>query len=255
MAEVKWIKIVTDIFDDEKILLIESMPERDSLIVIWFKLLCMAGKQNNGGVFVLGGKMAYTDEMLATIFRRPLNTVRLALQMFEQFEMIEIINDTITIPNWNKHQDLDKLEKVREQTRKRVAKYKAKQKALASGNTEVTQGNADGNAEVTQTDKSRVDKIKKDKSRVDAVVRGFDTDSTEDVDNSVDNSFEFIGGTLGKGVVLLTPKQSDALLDKLGIDAYNHYVEKLASFIIDKKANVSNHYKMILKWAEEDAML
>ena len=256
MAEVKWIKIVTDIFDDEKILLIESMPERDSLIVIWFKLLCMAGKQNNGGVFVLGGKMAYTDEMLATIFRRPLNTVRLALQMFEQFEMIEIINDTITIPNWNKHQDLDKLEKVREQTRKRVAKYKAKQKALASGNAEVTQGNADGNAEVTQTDKSRVDKIKKDKSRVDAVVRDFDTDTdNEDVENSVDNSFELLGGTLGKGVVLLTPAQSDALLDKLGLDAYNHYVDKLATFIIEKGAKVSNHYGTILKWAKEDAVV
>ena len=32
MAEVKWIKIVTDIFDDEKILLIESMPDADALI-------------------------------------------------------------------------------------------------------------------------------------------------------------------------------------------------------------------------------
>ena len=50
-TDVKWIKIVTNIFDDEKILLIESMPEADSIIVIWFKLLCMAGKQNNKGIF------------------------------------------------------------------------------------------------------------------------------------------------------------------------------------------------------------
>ena len=49
MADVKWIKIATDIFDDEKILLIESLPEADSIIVIWFKLLCLAGKQNNSG--------------------------------------------------------------------------------------------------------------------------------------------------------------------------------------------------------------
>lgn len=253
MAEVKWIKIVTDIFDDEKILLIESMPERDSLIVIWFKLLCMAGKQNNGGVFVLGGKMAYTDEMLATIFRRPLNTVRLALQMFEQFEMIEIINDTITIPNWNKHQDLDKLEKVREQTRKRVAKHKAKQKALASGNTEVTQGNAGGNAKVTQADKSRVDKIRINKNRVVAVDDNTDNDNDDIMENSVDNSLELIGGTLGRGVVLLSQAQSDALLEKLGLDAYNFYVDKLASFIVDKKAKVGNHYQTILKWWREDS--
>ena len=47
MAEVKWIKIVTDVFDDEKILLIESLPEADSIIVIWFKLLCLAGKHKD----------------------------------------------------------------------------------------------------------------------------------------------------------------------------------------------------------------
>ena len=46
MADIKWIKITTDIFDDEKILLIESLPEADSIIVIWFKLLCLAGKMN-----------------------------------------------------------------------------------------------------------------------------------------------------------------------------------------------------------------
>ena len=75
MADVKWIKILTDIFDDEKMLLIESMPEADSIIVIWFKLLCLAGKQNNSGVFMLNDKIAYTDEMLATIFRRPFSAL------------------------------------------------------------------------------------------------------------------------------------------------------------------------------------
>lgn len=132
MAEVKWIKICTDIFDDEKILLIESMPEADSIIVIWFKLLCMSGKQNNGGVFMLNDKLAYTDEMLATIFRKPLNTVRLALQTFEQFEMIAVIDNIITIPNWEKHQSLDKMEKLKAQNRDRVAKHREKQKLLAS---------------------------------------------------------------------------------------------------------------------------
>ena len=74
------------------------------------------------------------------------------------------------------------------------------------------------------------------------------------VDNSVDNSaFEYMGGTLGKGVVLLSDAQRDALLDKLGLDRFNFYVDKLATFIIDKDAKVSNHYKTILKWAEEDA--
>lgn len=78
-------------------------------------------------------------------------------------------------------------------------------------------------------------------------------DDTQPVDNSVDNSFSFVGGELGKGVVLLTEAQQDALLDKLGFDAFNHYVDKLSRFIIEKKATVSNHYSTILKWASEDA--
>ena len=134
MSEVKWIKICTDIFDDEKISLIDSMPERDGIIVIWFKLLCMAGKQNNGGVFMMNDKIAYTDEMLATIFRRPLNTVRLALHTFEQFGMVDIINNAYTIPNWEKHQSLDKLEAAKEKNRLRVAAHREKQKQLAQCN-------------------------------------------------------------------------------------------------------------------------
>lgn len=149
MSEVKWIKIVTDIFDDEKILLIEALPERDSIIVIWFKLLCMAGKQNNGGVFLLNDRIAYTDEMLATIFRRPLNTVRLALQTFEQFGMVEIVNDTITIPNWDKHQSLDRIQKNRDQTRKRVAAFRERQRLITAGEYEGDSDETQCNDDVT----------------------------------------------------------------------------------------------------------
>ena len=153
MSDVKWIKIVTDIFDDEKILLIESMPERDAIIVIWFKLLCFAGKQNNGGVFMLNDRIAYTDEMLSTIFRRPLNTIRLALNTFEQFGMIEIVNDTITIPNWEKHQDLDRIQKGRENARKRVAAFRERQRLAQNENvkSECEEQNAQCNANVTVT--------------------------------------------------------------------------------------------------------
>ena len=130
MADVKWIKITTDVFDDEKILLIESLPEADSIIVIWFKLLCLAGKQNNSGVFLMGDKIAYTDKMLATIFRRKESTVQLALQTFEQFGMIELIDGVITIPNWGKHQSLDQLESKKQYMKNYMREYRNKQKAL-----------------------------------------------------------------------------------------------------------------------------
>lgn len=130
MAAVKWIKIVTDIFDDEKMLLIESLPGADSIIVIWFKLLCLAGKNNNSGVFMLNERIAYTDEMLATIFRKDVNTVRFALKTFADFGMIEIIDNVITIPNWGKHQTLDAYEKRKERDRIYQKEKRAKQKLL-----------------------------------------------------------------------------------------------------------------------------
>lgn len=130
MADVKWIKITTDIFDDEKILLIESMPSADSIITIWFKLLVLAGKQNNNGVFMMTNRLPYTDEMLSTIFRRDLNTVRLALSVFERFGMIEIIDNVITIPNWNKHQTLDAYERKKERDRAYQQGRRLKQKEL-----------------------------------------------------------------------------------------------------------------------------
>lgn len=186
MTEVKWIKICTDIFNDEKILLIENMPEADGIIVIWFKLLCMAGKQNNSGVFMLNERIAYTDEMLATIFRRPINTVRLALKVFEQYGMIEIVDGAITIPNWEKHQNLDKLEQAKEKNRQRVARHREKQKKLALQercndycNDSVMQCNAD--RERIEEDKEK--DIDKDKRK------NIDYEQIKDLYNDICISF------------------------------------------------------------------
>lgn len=153
MAEISWIKLSVNIFDDEKIKLIKSMPEGDAIILIWIQLLCLAGKTNDNGAVYIGQHMNYTDEMISTICNQPLNTVRLALQTFEQFEMINLGEDgLISISNWEKHQNIEGMDRVREQTRKRVAKFRAKQKELESSNVNVTLRNA--------PDKNRIDKNK-----------------------------------------------------------------------------------------------
>lgn len=111
MTDVKWIKITADIFNDEKILLIESLPAADSIIVIWLKLLAFAGKLNNNGVFLMNDGTAYTEEMFADIFKRDIRTIRLALNTLERFGMIEIVDNVVTIPNWHKYQKLKSYEK------------------------------------------------------------------------------------------------------------------------------------------------
>ena len=160
MAEVKWIKITTDVFDDEKILLIESMPSADSIITIWFKLLILAGKQNNNGVFMMSNKLPFTDEMLATIFRRDLNTVRLALKTFEEFGMIEVVDNVITIPNWNKHQTLDAYEKKKERDRLYQQNRRKKQKNL------IEQKSPDKSSDVAVSDKEEEKEEDKEKENI-----------------------------------------------------------------------------------------
>ena len=141
MAEVKWIKIVTDIFNNKKIKQIDAMPDADSILVIWFKLLCLAGNINESGLIILTKDLAYTEEMLATEFRKPINTVRLALKTFESFDMIELVDNIYCISNWEKYQNIEGLEKIREQTRLRVEKHRNKQKLLPC-NVTVTHSNA-----------------------------------------------------------------------------------------------------------------
>lgn len=162
MADVKWIKITTDIFDDEKILLIESMPSADSIIVIWFKLLTFAGKQNNDGVFLMSNRIAYTDEMLSTIFRRDVNTVRMALNAFQQFGMIEIVDNVITIPNWNKHQTLDAYEKKKQRDKLYQAERRAAQKALVAKSSDES---SDTSSDIAISDKDKDKEEDKDKKK------------------------------------------------------------------------------------------
>jgi predicted phage replisome organizer/uncharacterized phage protein (TIGR02220 family) len=125
MAEVKWIKVMVDLFDDEKIIMIDQFPGADTLMIVWFKLLCFAGKQNNGGVFTVAG-VPHNAETLAAAFRRKPATVQRALDVFEQFGMIEIVDGVITITNWEKHQSIDGMDKIREQKRIAQEKWRSK---------------------------------------------------------------------------------------------------------------------------------
>lgn len=132
MSDVKWIKLSTQMFEDEKIRLIESMPEADTILIVWVKLLSQAGRANNNGYIYLSENIPYTDEMLATIFNRPLGTVRMALETFRRFGMIEVDeNQFISITNWEKHQNIAGLDKIREQNRIRKQKEREKKKLPA----------------------------------------------------------------------------------------------------------------------------
>lgn len=132
MADVKWIKLSTKLFDNRKIRQIECLPDGDAIIVIWLKLMCLAGNINDSGMVYFTKEIPYTDQMLATQFNRPLTTVQLALKTFEQFGMIEIVDNILHISNWEKYQNVDRLSEIREYNRlaKQKSRAKTKQKLL-----------------------------------------------------------------------------------------------------------------------------
>ena len=134
MAKVKWIKMATDIFDNRKIRQIECLPDGDAIIVIWVKLLCLAGSINDSGMIYFTKEIPYTDQMLATQFNRPMATIKLALTTFEQFGMVEVIDNILCISNWEKYQNVDRLQEIREYNRIAKQKSRAKQKLLQNVN-------------------------------------------------------------------------------------------------------------------------
>ncbi len=129
MSSVKWIKINVDMFDDEKIKLVQAMPEGDSLLIIWIKLITLAGKTNDGGYIYINENMPYTDEMLSTIMNKPINIIQLAIATFTKLGMIEIDEKGIYLINFEKHQSLDKMQEIREYNRLAQQKHRAKIKS------------------------------------------------------------------------------------------------------------------------------
>lgn len=126
MADVKWIKLAINIFDNRKIRQIETLPDGYAIIVAWIKLLCLAGNINDTGMIYLTKEIPYTDQMLATQFNIPLVTMQFALKTFEQFGMIKLTDNILCISNWEKYQSTDKLSEIREYNR--IAQRKSRDK-------------------------------------------------------------------------------------------------------------------------------
>ncbi|GGE16318.1 hypothetical protein GCM10011571_17480 [Marinithermofilum abyssi] len=160
MAGVPWIRISTSMFEDEKVKLIQALPEGDTLVVIWIRLLTMAGKTNDNGYIYLSEGTPYTPQMLSVIMNKPQPVMDLALRTFTDFQMIEVDEKGICILNWEKHQNIEGLEKIRKQTKERVKRYRERKKKeqllLPKGKSQNEDCNVTGNA--TETPGNAIDK-------------------------------------------------------------------------------------------------
>ena len=129
MAEIKWIKIATSLKDDAKIRHIRRQKNGDSMALLWVLLLCKAGEVNDGGNVYLADGVPYAPADLADEMGFSEKLVKNALTLFECLHMIELNADgSVTVTNWEKHQSVTGMDKIREDTRARVAKSREKKR-------------------------------------------------------------------------------------------------------------------------------
>lgn len=228
MADVKWIKIAVDMFDNRKIKQIGSMPEGDSLLLVWVQLLCLAGNVNDGGFIYLTKEIPYTDEMLATQFNKPISTVRLALKTFEQFGMIEIINNMIFLSSWEKYQSTDRLTAIREKDRERKRRKREAEKLLPQNSTEFPR---------TSMDVPRID------------IEG-DIDIDKDKNKSISKKSPRHKHGEYQNVLL-----SDDDLEKLKAEFpadWDQRIQHLSEYMASSGKSYKNHLATIRNWARRD---
>lgn len=133
---VSWIRLETNLFDNPKIQMLSNLPKGDSYVSFWVRLLCMAGKLNNGGYVYVAENAAYTPQLLAAITGKPVALVKTMLKTMQELHMIDIdSNGIIYIIGWNEHQNTSGLEKIREQTRERTRLYRERKKQSVTSNS------------------------------------------------------------------------------------------------------------------------
>ena len=160
MADVKWIKITTDMFDNRKIRHLRRLPDGNNIVLIWVMLLTMAGRCNASGMIFLTETIPYTAKMLADELDFEESTVKLALSALEQLGMITTSdNGYFTISGWEEHQNIEGMERIREQNKLRQKRWYDKQKELPLAiNNPNVRNNVRNNVSITQNNATDIDK-------------------------------------------------------------------------------------------------
>lgn len=232
MAEVKWIKITTDMFDNRKIKHLRRLPDGNSIVLIWIMLLTMAGRCNSGGMIFLTENIPYTPKMLADELGFEENTVKLALEALERFGMIISDAEYFAIAGWSEHQNTEGLEKIKEQNRIRKQRQRERA-ALSEPNQAMSRS-----CHVTSRDSHATD--------ID-----IEIDIEGEKENIISPPAKETRHKYGayKNVLL-----SDTDLEKLKTEFpdYEERIERLSEYIASTGKSYKNHLATIRSWARKD---
>jgi len=251
MAEVKWIKVTADIFENRKIRQIEALPDGDAVIVIWLKLLCLAGQINDQGAIYFTQEIPYTEEMMATQFNRPIQTIKMALQVFQQFGMIEIESDILKISNWEKYQNTDGLERIREQNRIRKQRQRERERQALPEHNSVT-------GHVTVTQSHATDKEEEEEKELEIELEKeieIEKEREEKKENERASATAKANRTPKHkhgeyNNVLLTDEELEKIKNEY--PDWQRRIENLSNYIASTGKSYKSHYATIRNWARRD---
>ncbi|EAF0820149.1 DnaD domain protein [Listeria monocytogenes] len=234
MSGIQWIKLSVNMFDDEKIKLLEKMPEGNQMLIVWIRLLALAGKTNDKGRIYLNENVPYTEDMLATLFNRDVGIIRVTLHTLQSFGMIQKTeNGLIEIENWEKHQNVDGMERVREQTRKRVEKHRKamQQNRIASGDSK---GNKECNvtSSVTVTQSNAID---------------IDKELDKDINNNNNSDLNFKDFWEQNGFGMMLPIELEKLLAWVDDFAGNREIVMKALEVTSEQGANKRNYAYVNK--------
>lgn len=246
MADVSWIKITTGMFEDDKLDFIEGLPEADAIMVIWCKLLCLAGRCNLNGFIMLTENIPFDEKMLANKFKRNISIVSLALDTFIKLNMLSVTENGFCISNFTKHQNIEGMDKIREQTKKRVDKHRELMKLMTASKKDID----DTDESVTENQ----DCVTKTETQSNVtcnvtVTQSNATDLELELDLDLDKKKKVQEiKTLYADVVLMTDDEHRKLTERFGIDGINSRIEKLSLYIQSTGKKYKSHYATILSW-------
>lgn len=247
MAEVKWVRVATDIFDNPKIKYLRSLAKGDTLVLLWLWLIARAGKCNAGGRVYIAEGTPYSPALIASEIGAKAPTVRQGLDAMEQLNMIErTAGGEIRIIGWEEHQNASGMDKIREKDRERKRAKRAKDKSEDS--TDISASVRGLSVESPDTEKEE------EKEYIHSIILSGAREN-ENPEMSADESqrIRAVRGKLGQGLVLLSEEQNADLLERLSLEEYDKYIGIIAECERKGKCFKSKtHYQAILDMVEKD---
>lgn len=244
MGEIKWIRLDVSMFDNRKIKYIRKLPDGDRMVLVWIMLLTRAGRCNSGGMIHLTQDIPYTVSALANDMDVEESVVDMALTIFERLDMVTRDEaGFLTINNWEEHQNIEGLERIREQNRLRKQKQRM---LLAQGENSEEYMSRDGHTDVTQQNKNK----KENKNKI-------KNENREEREGTIDAENASVSAPAQKHKhgyyknVLLTDEDIGKLKAEFPQD-WESRIERLSEYIASTGKKYKSHLATIRNWARRD---